>query len=176
MVGAAWYEPPPISLDITTDTQKGYLHNRFLDFRWRSQGPQDPNKEPHLHHLLRSRRHLRSYHVYCVLRKSRCNQRRPCICCGQLLHRICVILGRLDSGILQPDLWCRGGDQRKWCSLSRCCRPKFVRIPLLLQWRQDANKFCRFVKILVIEIFSSVLGLFGLIIGLLVVQNASQFE
>lgn len=33
----------------------------------------------------------------------------------------------------------------------------------------------RFVKILVIEIFSSVLGLFGLIIGLLMSGNASDF-
>ena len=33
----------------------------------------------------------------------------------------------------------------------------------------------RFVKILVIEIFSSVLGLFGLIIGLLVSSNANDF-
>lgn len=35
--------------------------------------------------------------------------------------------------------------------------------------------FCRFVKILVIEIFSSVLGLFGLIIGLLVSSKAGDF-
>jgi hypothetical protein len=34
----------------------------------------------------------------------------------------------------------------------------------------------RFVKILVIEIFSSVLGLFGLIIGLLVSQKALDFK
>jgi V-type H+-transporting ATPase proteolipid subunit len=34
---------------------------------------------------------------------------------------------------------------------------------------------CRFVKILVIEIFSSVLGLFGLIIGLLVSSKANEF-
>lgn len=34
----------------------------------------------------------------------------------------------------------------------------------------------RFVKILVIEIFSSILGLFGLIIGLLVQSNAPDFE
>lgn len=34
----------------------------------------------------------------------------------------------------------------------------------------------RFVKILVIEIFSSVLGLFGLIIGLLVSSKANEFE
>lgn len=33
----------------------------------------------------------------------------------------------------------------------------------------------RFVKMLVIEIFSSVLGLFGLIIGLLVAQKAPEF-
>jgi hypothetical protein len=36
--------------------------------------------------------------------------------------------------------------------------------------------FVRFVKILVIEIFSSVLGLFGLIIGLLVSSKAAEFE
>jgi V-type H+-transporting ATPase 21kDa proteolipid subunit len=35
--------------------------------------------------------------------------------------------------------------------------------------------FCSFVKILVIEIFSSVLGLFGLIIGLLVQGKALEF-
>jgi len=33
----------------------------------------------------------------------------------------------------------------------------------------------RFVKMLVIEIFSSVLGLFGLIIGLLVANKATDF-
>jgi len=32
-----------------------------------------------------------------------------------------------------------------------------------------------FVRILVIEIFSSVLGLFGLIVGLLVSSKASEF-
>ena len=36
--------------------------------------------------------------------------------------------------------------------------------------------FYRFVKILVIEIFSSVLGLFGLIIGLLVSGKAAAFS
>lgn len=34
----------------------------------------------------------------------------------------------------------------------------------------------RFVKILVIEIFSSVLGLFGLIIGLLASSSAPDFK
>jgi V-type H+-transporting ATPase proteolipid subunit len=34
----------------------------------------------------------------------------------------------------------------------------------------------RFVKILVIEIFSSVLGLFGLIIGLLLSERAIDFK
>lgn len=38
-----------------------------------------------------------------------------------------------------------------------------------------ANNPYRFVKILVIEIFSSVLGLFGLIIGLLVAGKANDF-
>ena len=45
------------------------------------------------------------------------------------------------------------------------------------------NSYCdklisisRFVKILVIEIFSSVLGLFGLIIGLLVSGKATEFS
>lgn len=38
-----------------------------------------------------------------------------------------------------------------------------------------ANAVGRFVKILVIEIFSSVLGLFGLIVGLLVSGKANDF-
>lgn len=39
----------------------------------------------------------------------------------------------------------------------------------------DASDASLFVKILVIEIFSSVLGLFGLIIGLLVSSKANDF-
>lgn len=42
---------------------------------------------------------------------------------------------------------------------------------------EEANALLdRFVKILVIEIFSSVLGLFGLIIGLLVSGKAADFS
>lgn len=40
----------------------------------------------------------------------------------------------------------------------------------------DAADASMFVKVLVIEIFSSVLGLFGLIIGLLVSSKAPEFE
>ena len=40
----------------------------------------------------------------------------------------------------------------------------------------DASDSSLFVKVLVIEIFSSVLGLFGLIIGLLVSSKANDFE
>lgn len=40
----------------------------------------------------------------------------------------------------------------------------------------DAADSTLFVKVLVIEIFSSVLGLFGLIIGLLVSQKAVEFK
>ena len=40
----------------------------------------------------------------------------------------------------------------------------------------DAADSTLFVKVLVIEIFSSVLGLFGLIIGLLISQKAEEFK
>ncbi|KAF7846081.1 hypothetical protein BT93_L5285 [Corymbia citriodora subsp. variegata] len=40
----------------------------------------------------------------------------------------------------------------------------------------DAADASMFVKVLVIEIFSSVLGLFGLIVGLLVSSKANEFE
>jgi V-type H+-transporting ATPase 21kDa proteolipid subunit len=51
----------------------------------------------------------------------------------------------------------------------------FVPIPILVRGFVS-NVNCRFVKILVIEIFSSVLGLFGLIIGLLVSGRADEFK
>lgn len=41
---------------------------------------------------------------------------------------------------------------------------------------RELTGHCRFVKILVIEIFSSVLGLFGLIIGLLMSGKAGDFK
>ena len=45
------------------------------------------------------------------------------------------------------------------------------------QWKEGVTNGCgRFVKVLVIEIFSSVLGLFGLIVGLLVSSNALDFK
>jgi V-type H+-transporting ATPase proteolipid subunit len=40
----------------------------------------------------------------------------------------------------------------------------------------DAADATLFVKVLVVEIFSSVLGLFGLIIGLLVSSKAEEFK
>ena len=40
----------------------------------------------------------------------------------------------------------------------------------------DAADSTLFVKVLVVEIFSSVLGLFGLIIGLLIDQRAEEFS
>lgn len=43
-----------------------------------------------------------------------------------------------------------------------------------LPYNCHTNSLSSFVKILVVEIFSSVLGLFGLIIGLLVAQKAPQ--
>lgn len=45
-----------------------------------------------------------------------------------------------------------------------------------LRIKDRADRAGRFVKVLVIEIFSSVLGLFGLIIGLLVSSKAPEFE
>jgi hypothetical protein len=54
--------------------------------------------------------------------------------------------------------------------LIRACESRSLRYGYLLM------AFYRFVKILVIEIFSSVLGLFGLIIGLLVSAKALEFK
>jgi hypothetical protein len=56
--------------------------------------------------------------------------------------------------------------------LIRVC--EFKVYPLSFFFRAD--NLIRFVKILVIEIFSSVLGLFGLIIGLLVSGKAIEFK
>lgn len=51
------------------------------------------------------------------------------------------------------------------------------RLPISITKNSSTNvPIFRFVKVLVIEIFSSVLGLFGLIIGLLLSSKAPAFE
>ena len=42
---------------------QGHLYYRRFDTRRRCQSTADTNEEPYLHHLLRSRRHLRGHNV-----------------------------------------------------------------------------------------------------------------
>ena len=60
-----------------------------------------------------------------------------------------------------------------------------MRLTQACKWSSCPSSLCltdftslsqRFVKVLVIEIFSSVLGLFGLIIGLLISGKAAEFK
>lgn len=90
---------PPIRSSPLIDFQ-GNLHNRLLDYwRWCPR-PSDPNKESHLHHLLRSRRHLRRHHVDCLLVENQlCGG--GCVVLGeQLLHWLCPVLGRSDGWVV----------------------------------------------------------------------------
>lgn len=60
-------------------------------------------------------------------------------------------------------------------ALADAADPSLSAIPALLSCSSTLTHL-RFVKVLVIEIFSSVLGLFGLIIGLLVSSKANEFS
>ena len=80
---------------------------------------------------------------------------------------------------MQSHMWSVRRDKRKQRCLSRCRRSNSVSSNL--NYLTFANKLVsdvlhRFVKVLVIEIFSSVLGLFGLIVGLLLSSKAPEFE
>lgn len=101
---------------LTQSCLQGHLHHWILDRRWRCPRPPHPHQEPHLHHLLRGRRHLRCHHVHCLLSQAEWHPGRGAVRRQDILHRLRSLLVGPDRGRLQPGLRCCGGHQRQRCS------------------------------------------------------------
>lgn len=80
--------------------RQGYLYHRFLDSRRWCQGASHPHKEPDLHYLLRSRRHLRRHHGDRLLRQGLRRYRRGALLARLLLHWLCAVLVRHYSRVV----------------------------------------------------------------------------
>ena len=102
----------PLQPMLTTPLfTQGYLHNRFLHPRRRRQSSPHPHQKPHLHHLLRSGRHLRRHHGHRLFRKTVARARRAIALETELLYGVRTVLVGGDGGDVQFDLWCQRGDQ-----------------------------------------------------------------
>lgn len=159
---------------ISRRRRLGHSHHRLVNSGWWCESSPHSNEEPYQYHLLRGRGDLRCYHGHCLQLEARCRSRVRTILRRQLLYRIRPFLERTDGWDVQPDLWRQCWHQRFECCPRRCCRSHAVSTAI---WYAVASlTSSSFVKILVIEIFSSVLGLFGLIIGLLLSGKADPFQ
>lgn len=112
VVGAATYAATSSSTKLRLIHNKGHIHHRDFNIRRRSQGAANTDEEPDFHHILRSRGHLWSHHVHCVLGKAQINNGGRSILGRQLLHWLCAVLGWLHGWHVQSDLRCVGGN--KW--------------------------------------------------------------
>jgi hypothetical protein len=99
---------------------QGYLHNRLLHHRWRRQSAPHPHQEPHLHHLLRSRCHLRRHHVDCFLLQTEPPSRRRPLHWLELLYRLRALLGRRHGRNVQSDMRRKCRHQRIQCRTGGC--------------------------------------------------------
>lgn len=102
--------PPPLSSCATPTnaplSPQRYLHHRLLNPRRWCPRPTHSHQEFNLHHLLRSRCHLRCHHVHHLLRQAIHDSRRKPVFRSELLYGICVVLGWVDGWNVQFDLWC----------------------------------------------------------------------
>lgn len=159
---------------------QGYFCHRLEYYWWRSTGTSHPYQEFNLHYLLRSRRHLRCHHE-CA----------PTLFLSHIFPHSnprdvtgIVFSAKLGNIPTEELLLTENNYYTGWAifwgglTVGACNLVCGVAVGITGSSAAlaDAADPALFVKILVIEIFGSVLGLFGLIIGLLVAGKADEFS
>lgn len=164
---------------LTRLLPQGYFRHRLEHYRWRSTGTSHPYQELDLHYLLRGRRHLRRHHeCYPVLPLIHSCHANPRDVTG------IVFSAKLGNIPTEELLFTESNYYTGWAifwgglTVGACNLICGVAVGITGSSAAlaDAADPALFVKILVIEIFGSVLGLFGLIIGLLVAGKADEFS
>lgn len=159
---------------------QGYFRYRLKYYRWRSTGASYPYQELDIHYLLRGCRHLRRHHECAppVPSSHLFLHPNPCDVTG------IVFSAKLGNVPTEELLFTESNYYTGWAifwgglTVGACNLICGVAVGITGSSAAlaDAADPALFVKILVIEIFGSVLGLFGLIIGLLVAGKADEFS
>lgn len=166
---------------LTRLLPQGYFRHRLEYYRWRSTSASYPYQELDFHYLLRGRRHLRRHHEFALPRPPPLSRS-----CHSNTHDVTGIVFSAKLGNIPTEelLFTESNYYTGWAifwgglTVGACNLICGVAVGITGSSAAlaDAADPALFVKILVIEIFGSVLGLFGLIIGLLVAGKADEFS
>ncbi len=112
--------PHPLGPIITCECVQGHPHHGLVHPRRRRAHAADPDQEPDLYHLLRSRRHLRRHHGHCLLGQAEPGAGRGGVLGQHLLHGLRALLGGPHGRHVQLDMRCCCRYQRQRCRAGGC--------------------------------------------------------